>query len=150
MNMPEPQPGPLRKALNYAENDLGVHAAYEEANKAKATLEADLDLLAQARSGKRELEQKIADREMELVIDETSKHPSMSVAAMERHLKVVVHTDEPMRSLKQGLSNQALALDLAESRVKSSDAAVRIAVARLSELGGYLTYLAAIKSAQKA
>jgi len=140
---------PERKALNYAES-LGLNEVYEAANRAHDRLAAAQRDATTARQNKRLIEERMQEREMDLIIDESAKHPGMSVAAMERHLKVVIHTDEQMRDMKVEARAQASELDLAESTVRSSEAEVRIAVARMTELGGYFTYLAAVKSAKKA
>lgn len=136
---------PARKALDYAENGLKVHEVYNEAIELLERQRESLSKQLKARDAKREVETQIADREMELTLDEAGKHESMSVAAMERHMKAVLHNDLLLGQLRAKLREVGSELDLAESSLKFIDSSIKVITARITELGGYLNYLAAAR-----
>ncbi len=144
--MTTPAASAARKALDYAENQLGVHLVYEDALKVHGQLDALMTDLGEARDTKRELESKIQDREFEIMSDERSKHPEMSATAMDKHLKLAYHGDPTLQQLHtehRAVVNNVDGMELDRS---AYEADIRIAVARMTELGGYLQYLAVIKT----
>lgn len=138
------------KGVAYAEDQLGVHLIHESAKIARKEFDAVSRGIADKKTRKRELESRIQDREMELAEEERIKHVDMSQAAMERKLKVVFHNDRELRILRNVLLETNAEIDLAEYELRGIEADIKIAVARLQELGGYLNYLAAIKQAELA
>lgn len=138
-------PSAARKAVDYAEKDLGVHIVFEVAQTRRTMLDSSLTQLAAERDHKRDLEVQITDREMELTLDEAGHHPEMSVAAMDRHMKQVLARDELLRQLKGDLSSVISNIEGTEYDIRIHETDIKIAVARMTELGGYLQYLAAIK-----
>lgn len=144
--MPDaPQP-PKSKAIAYAEIDLGVHRPLTITDQARATIIALNDQLKLQRSIRRIWEEQIADREMELTADEQGKHHDMSVAAMERHLKPILHTDNFLREARAKLRDALLEIDSIEDAKRVAEMDTKVAAARMQELGGYFQYLAAVKS----
>ena len=141
---------PGRKAMAYAEEVLGVHSEYEKAVTARNSLDACLTSLSEARDKRRTLEAKVADREMDISADERGHHPDMSAAAMERHLKVAFAKDEQLSILRTELLGVNGDIDGLECDKTMHEIDIKIAVARLGELGGYFHYLAAVKEAQTA
>lgn len=140
-------PAPRKKnPVTYAETELGVHEVYEAAHVARDTLDGYFSEVATKRDERRRIESAIEDREADLLIEEYSKHADMSVAAMERHMKSVKHRDEELRKLKPELASVISDIEGLEYDIRVAEADVRIAVARMTELGGYLTYLAAAKN----
>jgi hypothetical protein len=131
--------------LDYAQRNLEVNKVYAEAQEAREELVRDQAKLAQGREIKRDLEFRLRDREMEITSDERGKHPEMSQAAMDRHLKTAFHADDSYRELKEQLDRAGLAVWQVEQDIDLDHADIRIATARLTELGGYLNYLAALK-----
>jgi hypothetical protein len=136
------------KALHYAEQELGVHTVYAEAIQARDELEKALDGLIGARLKKRAYESQLADREMELIAEARGKHPDMPVTRMDAHMKEVKHTDSKCRDLRDEISGCSSAIDAYETTKSIAEANIKIAAARLQELGGYFEYLAAIKQQQ--
>lgn len=136
-----------RKAIDYAEVRLNVHDVYREAMTDRNGLDECLTKLSELRDAKRTFENIVMDREMDLTADERSKHPEMSDAAMGRHLKVVYHDDSILTSARSKLNNLASDLDGLECDKNVLETNIKIAVARMNELGGYLSYLAAVKQA---
>ncbi len=138
------------KALQYAENTLGVNSTYENLLGFRKKLDDALTELATLRDQKRDAEQAASDRELELVSEEHGRHPEMSVAAMERHLKLELPKDDELRDRRVGVSTTVSMIEGVEFDIRVIETDIRIAVARLTELGGYLNYLAAIKQTELA
>jgi hypothetical protein len=143
----KPSPTPEARALKYAEETLQVHDVFDAALQARSALSEVAQKVSDLKSKRRSIEAEIHDREMDLTIEEAEKH-SMSVSAMERHLKIVFHKDETLRNLRASLDATIAEYSTAEVAVQLCEVDVKIAVARLAELGGYLNYLAAIKQQQ--
>lgn len=132
-----------RKAVSYAETKLGVHDVYQEAITARDKLDECLTLLADLRDSKRTLEDTILDREMELSADERSKHADASDAWLGRHLKVVFRQDTFLMETRGTLNNISSDLEGKEYDRSMIEIDLKIAIARMLELNGYLQYLAA-------
>jgi hypothetical protein len=142
-------PSPGARALAYVEQ-LGVHQVYNDAQLKRSELDKVFDELATLRDKKREDETLLTDREMELLAEERGKHPDHSQAAMDRHLKVVHWSDEQCRALRGQLAQVSGEIDGLQYDRDMLETDIKIAVARLHELGGFLTFMAAIKEAETA
>jgi len=138
----------VNAGLAYAENTLGVHRVYEEAQASLAKLDETLTELDTAIDTRRALDDQIADREMELLIEERGKHATMSEAAFGRHLKEVHYKDETLRDLRQKHRSAAGVVSGLELDLKFIESRIRVEAGRLNELGGYLQFLAALKNAE--
>jgi hypothetical protein len=135
------------KALEYAEVKLGVHKVHTEALEARESLDKILTELGEARDRKRDLEFRLSDREQELATAEWVKHPDMAQNRMEKHLKAAFFADDAWRELREQLGKAAGDVEGSEYDRAIAEADIRIAVARMQELQGYLNYLAAVKTA---
>jgi hypothetical protein len=144
------EPSPGKKAIDYAEEELGVHRVHETALTARANLDRILTSLSEARDARRDLESRIQDREMEVSSDERGKHPEMSDAAMGRHLKVVYNQDDNLRELREQLNKVIGDIEGFDYDRAIEESDIKIAVGRMNELGGYFAYLAAIKLSNQA
>lgn len=136
------------RSLKYAEETLGVHACYQRAEGYRTSLDGTVSELDKAQDRKRILADLIADREMDLLIEERGKHATMSGAELERHMKIVKHQDSTLRGWRAellGVSGQISGLEYDADMLRVS---IKIEVARMEELGGYLKFLAAIKQAE--
>ncbi len=138
----------MNPALKYAEDVLGVHRVYDEANALNDKLDATLNLLDKAIDERRNMDTEIADYEMDILIAERGKHPDHSEAAFARHLKEVHHKDEQlkrMRHFRNAKSGEVSGHELDIEYLKSQ---LKVKVARMEVLGGYLRFLAVIKEAE--
>jgi hypothetical protein len=135
------------KALDYAEKTLGVHSVYDEARSVQEQHARAMTDLADFFRVKRKVTSEIADREADVIVDERSKHPDHSHAAMERHLKTEFRRDAKLQELRGRLLDIDSAIDEAEFRSRSYEAQLRLLTARIEQLGGYFNYLAAVKTA---
>lgn len=135
------------KGLMYAEDTLGVHKVYEDALAKRNDLDGCLTLLSDARDKKRDLEFRLHDAEMEVASQEYGKHPDMAQTRMDKHLKVAITQDDTCRELREQLHRATGDIEGLEYDRSVVEVDIKIAVSRMSELGGYLNYLAEIKRA---
>lgn len=135
------------KALQYAENNLGVHVVWEDVQSYLADLDSLLADLDKAQDRKRQLNEDYADREVELVNEQRGVHPNMSDTRFKSEFKGWERSDSALRLLRVELNKiqseiQGLEYDLEILKLR-----IRASTARMEELGGYLNYLAAVKNA---
>lgn len=135
------------KALRYAEDNLGVHQVWLDAQAAREKLDSLLTLLSESRDHKRDLELQLHDREMQVASDEYGKHPDMAQTRMDKHLKQALSQDAGWRAFRAEISRMTGEIEGLEYDKAVIETDIKIAVARLQELGGYLQFLAAIKQA---
>jgi hypothetical protein len=135
-------------ALAYAENELGVHSVWNDAQEASLAMDEVLVDLDKAQDRRKELDQLIENREMDLLISERGKHPDHSEAAFNRHLKEVHYKDAELQNLKVLRNSAAGEASGLELDVQYAKARISILAARMTELGGYLHYLGAVKEAE--
>jgi len=133
------------KALEYAEDTLGVHDVYERANQAQDNLDATLTKIAEAKDKRRDLEARVTDREMIVTSDEWEKHPDMAVTRMDKHIKVALNNDTELRELREQLWRAISDIEGLEFDKTVAQNDINIATSRMTQLGGYLNYLAAVK-----
>lgn len=132
-------------AVEYAEVTLGVHHAHETAQSALARMEAARTELLGMRATKRRIENAIADREADIAADTVAALGGQSQAAIERQVKLTIGTDPELRRLRQELLDQQDDIDGEETHAAMAKAQVEIETGRMTELGGYLQYLAVSK-----
>lgn len=134
-------------AIDYAETKLEVHEILARTVEAREKLDEIYTILANNRDKKRALTHRIESREMDLAIAERGKHTDMSQAQMDKHLRMVIHQDEALIEARRELREVEDTLDGAEFDRRLEEKTIEIGCARMNELGGYLNYLAAVKSA---
>ena len=137
-------------ALQYAEVTLGVHAIYEEGRDTLERLELAINTLDDAQDTRRALDEQIANREMDLLIEERGKHPDHSEAAFTRHLKEVQYKDASLKDLRGKRAVAAGVVSGSELDVDFYRLRLKFTSARMEQLGGYLHYLGAVKNAEAA
>lgn len=135
-----------RKALDYAEQELGVHAVHEQALKDRDSLKALLDVLAAAQDTKRRITENLTVREAELGIEERGKHPDMAQGTMDKHLKHSIQKDAKHASLRKDLADAISEAEGLENEITILKRDIDIGVARMNELGGYFGYLSMMKT----
>lgn len=130
----------------YAEDKLSVHKVYEDVLAKRNELDSLLGELSEARDRKRDLEARRTDREVLIASEEWSKHPDMAVSRMEKHVKQAYANDDEVRDYREQLIKLTGDIEGFEFDRDILETDIRIACARLQELGGYLNFLAAIKT----
>lgn len=141
-------PNPGQKAIEYAEIQLGVSKVYTESLQKRNELDEILNELSELRDRKRDIDARLLDAEMLVAADEWSKHPDMSAARMDKHVKVAYSNSDEIRGYREELVKLVGDIEGREFDLKVCETDLRIAVARMTELGGYFQYLAAVKQAQ--
>lgn len=132
--------------LSYAEDTLGVHTVYEEAVAFQEALKTFLKELDELKSQKRNMTRLLDDRKMDLISDHRAKHPEQSQAAFDNHMKTVFHRDDSIAQCKLEISVIESSLDRKGSEVHLAEQNLKILIARMEELGGYLHYLGVLKA----
>jgi len=140
---------PARQAIEYAEQNLQFNAIWLEATQKEQELESVLDGIIRFTGARRILEDKITNREFEVVSEQRALNPGMSQTAFDKHVKRAIWIDPALKSLRDELTNITAHLTYLESQRHILDSALRIRTARMTALGGYMTYLAAVKSSTK-
>lgn len=138
----------MHPGLAYAENALGVHQVYTESLSALEDLDVALNAFDSAVDKRHSLDDRIEDRQMQILIEERGQNSELSEAAMTRRLKEKYHTDERLSQLKlerNAAAAEASGLELDIEHIKYR---LKVKVGRMEELGGYLAYLAALKNAE--
>ena len=134
------------KGIKYAE-DMGVHEVYSRAREARSRFEQARNDLASLRGSRRSLDHNLRDREFEILSDVRGVNSTASLNAIERLVKEAVQTDSICRATRDELDRLALDIDMMENAAQLAKVDAEIETARMTELGGYLTFLASIKAA---
>lgn len=142
-------PTPEQKSLKYCE-DLGLNSVYQEALAKRSALGDKALEITDLRNKKRNLESLKTDLEMEVIENERAAHPEMSAAQMDKHLKVAFSNNCDLRDAKEAINNVTTQIDVVEHEIELLNIDIRIATARLNELGGYFQFMAIIKSINEA
>lgn len=140
---------PERKGWDYALS-LGVNSTYDEAVAFRNELERVQQTLHELRGRKRDLEHFRSDVEMEVIEETRRTHPDWSVAEFDRQIKVVFSNESRLREVRDDLLALEGDIDLANYQITLIKADIDIRVARLTELGGLLQYMAVLKGTSEA
>jgi hypothetical protein len=136
---------PEQRAIDYAQS-LGVDEVYADARAAEGALALAHHDLRAARNMIRTIEDKILDQELHLATVHRPNYDSQS--AFDRAFKGICHDDSSWLNYHDQLREMQTARDLAEDKVREAEMAHRTAAARMTELGGLLTFYAAVKTKQ--
>ncbi len=137
---------PTKKKKNpvvYAEQTLGVHQVWDDAQTAQRDMEAITELATQVSIEIRGLRAAIADQENKLATTFRGENLDLSQTAFERQLRTVLHEDDTMHELRDRMIDCQSKQDEAEGRIRLLSATVTITAARLNQLGGLLNFYAA-------
>lgn len=139
-----------RRAIDYAENSLGVHTVYEEAKRLVHDIDTARGNLALKRRGKAYAEEVYTDAELAFVADMRVDNPDLSQTAFDKFIKGKIHLQPHLRKQRAELADLNYEIEVVEREIKRLQNLLEIATARMGELGGYLHYLAEIKAAETA
>jgi chromosome segregation ATPase len=134
------------KALVYAEVTLGVHEVWENVQSELADLDTLLTELDKAQDLRRELDEKYADREVELTSEMRGIHVSYSDTRFKSEWKTWERTDKVLTELRGELNKIHSIIQGLEYERSLITLKIKAGSSRLEELGGYLHYLAAVKN----
>lgn len=133
--------------VTYAENTLGVHRVFEEAERRFALHAEASENVTRTQDEIRALKAQVEEREIEIVSDERAKEHGLSKTAFGDHLKEVLREDPDLRALRSKISNLEGMRNDYEQQVKHHQLGVQLASARMQELEGLLSFYAACKLA---
>jgi hypothetical protein len=144
--MTDRKPSPQKKALDYAENVLHVHREHERAKLQLESLDELLVELDKAQDRKREINENITDREVELIGEKRGLHSDMSSTEFKTRLREWEREDGKLTALRIELNSVLSEVQGIEYDVDITRLRIKTACARMEQLGGYLNYLAAIRN----
>lgn len=134
------------KALQYAEEVLGVHKQHEIATGQLQSLDELLADLDKAQDRRRKVEEDYADREVDLINEMRGVHPNMSDTRFKSEMKGWERTDKDLKFFRQSLNEIRSEIQGLEYDIDLTKLRIRTACSRMEQLGGYLNYLAAVKN----
>lgn len=132
------------EARKYAEDVLGVHSVFEETVSEASQLDEELTRLDKAQDDKRKLEDEYADREVELVSEMRGIHPNMTDTRFKTEWKGWERQDAELSRIRRELNIVKSVIQGSEIEIELYRTRIRIGCARMTELGGYLNYLAGV------
>ena len=143
--MPTDNRPPELKAKEFAEKELGVNTAYQDALEAQTTYDEAMQkrdfVMGQIRT-KRNF---IADRETDVYQETVDANPGEKPTPLKEKVKTAVANDEQLRGLRAELANLQTEHDEAETAAESAKYKMRLYTARMEELAGLLQFYAAVK-----
>lgn len=139
-----------KNAVQYAEDDLGVHEVWDEAQRRLNQHEDAKNIYLTAMRQVRELKEQMRTREMEIVSDERGTNPDMKVTAFREHVKVCFENDADLTDYRSTLAMLESDKDRAKADMDHHALGVQATTARMSELAGLLNFYSAAKAAATA
>lgn len=136
--------------VEYAEQELGVHTVYEELEAALLIHEECSGRVSACRVQIRRIEAEIADKEAEILDQVWADHSGESGAEKERIYKRKVSNSSTIRRLKADVRDHEDELEREKAAQHHASLKCAALSARLTELGGLLTFYAAAKLAAAA
>ncbi len=139
-----------RQALDYAERTLGVHQVYTDVQATAARLAETREKLATMRHEKAVAEDAYLTAEYNFVAETRTQMSELSQTAFDKAIKAAVHNEPGLRAVRAELAQRSTNIELTEASIARMRVDVEIGISRMTELGGYFAYLAAIKNAETA
>jgi len=133
------------KAISYAEVNLGVHTVFYQAERLSGELQDLNSQLTLEQKNRRLISESILDREADLLGELRGIHSELSATALDGRFKIEKRKDPELQKLRSDLAGAQWTVDWYENEIRSKESAQRVFVARMHQLGGYLTFLAAAK-----
>lgn len=127
-----------------AENSLGIQAVYDDAQAARKSLDETLNLLADARDRRRNIEGEISDRETLVIQGVWASNPDLAQTRLDKLVKLELNQAQSLRDLRQKLNAVTSEIEGLEYDRTMSETDIKISVARMVELNGYLVFIAAL------
>lgn len=134
------------RSVSYALN-LGLETVWTEAVEAEHVLQEAHDQLRETADKRRAVDEDILDREAQVVSEQRAANADMTATEFERRIKGWLRDDSQLTSLRADRMSLSFQYDAAEHQARQAEATIRIRSARMTELGGYFTYLAAVRAA---
>jgi hypothetical protein len=139
-----------KNAVKYAEENLGVHVVWDEAQTRLEQHDDAKNTYLTALRSVRDVKEKMRAREMTIVSDERGKFPDMKVTPFRDHIKAEFEADVVLSALRDELAGHESDRDRAKADMDHHSLGVQATTARMSELAGLLNFYSAAKAAETA
>lgn len=139
---------PEQRAADYATNTLGVDAVYAETREHYEALGTAHERVRTVRAERRTLAEEMAQRESQIVAEKRPDYASDT--AFKTALSGLLHDDQTHAKMRQHDRQLQADLETAEHAVREAEFGIRMGAARMTELGGLLTFYGAVKTTQTA
>lgn len=137
-----------KSPVTYAEQELGVHKVWYEALNIEERL-ADLQAEIAGLSGSiRTQQEKYDTAEANFIMEKRAEMADKSHSAFEREVKALIATNQDLSEHRKVIHDLTSNREQKEAEANSCKNRLRLAEARMKELGGLLHFYAATKSAQ--
>ena len=137
-----------KNPVAYAEQTLGVHKLWEDAQERFEKYEEALLHKANLQTGLRKLRDVQANREMEILQEGKAKYAEISATAFDKIYKTLIHEDSDHRELRENERSCQCDLDIVEAEISAHEYQLKLMNSRLQELGGLLNFYASAKRGQ--
>lgn len=134
--------------VSYAEHTLKVHEIYDESRSALEDLEHAHAAVTTHAAAIRDVQEQIAVREAVVISEQRAAHADLSDTAFQREVKNFLAMDEDLQRHRGDLRSAQRSHDEAKDGVRQHEQRLRIATARMEELGGLLNFYGASKTAR--
>lgn len=132
--------------VKYAEEVLGVHEPWEEGQRRLEALGKNRAEKVDVRKAIRQLQSKIADREADVVIEvQGASLGSETKTELDRRKKDAIRADPSLQDYRSELDDLRTTEDMLDSDIKHDEAGLAFLAARMTELGGLLSFYAAAR-----
>jgi hypothetical protein len=131
--------------VDYAEQTLGVHTVYEEAQK-RLDLHGQLTgQIAALNAAIRADKDNLAARESTLVAEHGAHTAGMSKTAAKEYMKAIIESDPEVERIRDRLAEHESDRAVMDADLRHHAAGLQMLTARMHELGGLLEFYAAAK-----
>lgn len=137
----------MANPVTYAETVLGVHEVFKYAEVLHDELVNRQLELEEAQKLKRQMADGVEQAEIALIIQKRGENSELSQTAFEKRIKEWMFQDKIVQQTRRHLSDSTSKVEYQEHLVRAVELKLKIQIARMNELGGYLQYLAAAKLA---
>lgn len=137
----------MANPVQYAEVTLGVHEVFKYAEVLHDELTQRQLELEEAQRKRRAAIDALEVVETGFITAARGKNPDMSQTAFEKAVKLWMVGDKSVQAARRSHSECTGKVEYHEHLVRAVELKLKIQIARMNELGGYLQYLAAAKLA---
>lgn len=140
-----------KNPVKYAENDLGVHQPWEEAQNRLSLYGIASDAIAEHKRELRTLKAQIEDAKHNVrtvAPSEVDFWDSMSQKDRDQAIKDKIADSDYITELEKRVREHQASLDTAESEARHHELGLKVLSSRMTELGGLLSFYAEVKRAE--
>lgn len=135
-----------RRGIEYAEGILGVHQIWANLVEITGRLNELVNEVAVTTGNTRRIDWRIERRRQDILIEVSANEGGLNVTQLEKAIKLATAKDELLHQLEEERIEAFAERDLCEAQLAGVRADHTAHSSRLKELGGLLTYYAALKT----